>query len=203
MIRVYGSRSNRAFRTYWMLEELGLSYESTPLDTQGGETRTEEFLRINPNGHVPTLVEGDTVVWESMAINLYLARKHGGELAPTTPEGDAIAFQWSFWAITEVEGELLRYGMNTQFLPEAERDPKAAAEAREKIVGALTVLDGELQGRDFLAGDQFGVADLNVAAVLQWTRLVNFDTGAFAALERWLEACLSRPAAQRASGPTQ
>jgi len=203
MIQVYGSRANRAFRTYWMLEELGLSYESHPLDTQGGETRTEEFLRINPNGHVPTLVEGDTVVWESMAINLYLARKHGGELAPTSPEADAVALQWSFWAITEVEGELLRYGMNTQFLPEGERDAKAAAEAQEKLQGSLSVLDRELEKRDYLAGDHFGVVDLNVAAVLQWTRLVSFDTSAFARLERWLDACLSRPAAQRVSAAAQ
>ncbi len=86
MIHLYGSRHNRAFRTYWMLEELGLAYEATPLDTQGGETRTEEFLAVNPNGHVPTLVDGEHVVWESMAINLYLARKHGGPLAPDAPE---------------------------------------------------------------------------------------------------------------------
>jgi glutathione S-transferase len=199
MIHVYGKTTNRTFRTYWMLEELGLPYESSPLDTQAGETRTEEFLRINPNGHVPTLVDGETVVWESMAINLFLARKYGGELATTTPEDDAIALQWSFWAMTEVEGQLLEYGMNTQFLPEAERDPKLASEAQEHLGGALAVLDTQLASQSYLAGEHFGVVDLNVAAVLSWTRLTGFDTSAFTNLDRWLGTCLERPAAQRVS----
>lgn len=198
MIHLYGSRQNRAFRTFWMLEELGLEYEATALDTQGGETRTPEFLAINPNGHVPTLVDGDTTVWESMAINLYLARKYGGPLAPDSPEADGQALQWSFWVLTEVEGNLLDYGMNTSFLPEGERDPKRADEAKESLTAALGVLEAELGTRSWLAGGAFGVVDLNVASVLSWLAVMGFDASAFPTLERWLGECLARPAAQRA-----
>jgi glutathione S-transferase len=197
MIHLYGSPHNRAFRTFWMLEELGLDYEHTLLDTQGGETRTAEFLKINPNGHVPTLVDGDDVVWESMAINLYLAKKYGGELAPNSIGEEAASYQWSFWAMTEVEPNLLAYGMNTQFLPENERDPKLAAAGGEALEKAMHALDGELEGKAWIAGTQFSVTDLNVAAVLSWTKLMGYDISDHKNVEAWLAECLKRPAAQR------
>ena len=197
MIHLYGSPHNRAFRTFWMLEELGLDYEHTLLDTQGGETRTTEFLKINPNGHVPTLVDGDDVVWESMAINLYLAKKYGGELAPNSISEEAASYQWSFWAMTEVEPNLLSYGMNTQFLPENERDPKLAAAGGEALEKAMHALDGELEGKAWIAGTQFSVTDLNVAAVLSWTKLMGYDISDHKNVEGWLAECLKRPAAQR------
>ncbi len=200
MIHVYGSPQNRAFRTFWMLEELGLPYESTQLDTQGGETHTAEFLKINPNGHVPTLVDDDAIVWESMAINLYLAKKYGGELAPDSLEGETASYQWSFWAMTEVEPNLLTYGMNTQFLPENERDPKAAEKARETLEAAMGVLNAELETKSHLSGVRFGVTDLNVAAVLSWTGLMGYDISGHPNVERWLGECLKRPAAQRVQG---
>jgi glutathione S-transferase len=197
MIQIYGSPQNRGFRSYWMLEELGLEYEGIPKDTQAGETRTPEFLAINPNGHVPTLVDGDTTVWESMAINLYLAERYGGPLAPSSLDQKAACLKWSFWVMTEVEGQLLTYAMNTRFLPEGERDAAAASEALEKLTTALGVLDGELAKRPFLAGDAFTVADLNVASVLSWTRLGDIDISDHANAARWLESCLSRPCAAK------
>ena len=200
MITVYGNPTSRAFRTYWMLEELGVPYEGVPKDSRGGETRTTEFLAINPNGHVPTLVDGELVIWESMAINLYLARKHDGPLAPRTLEEEAAALQWSFWVMTEVEGHLLTHGMHSSFLPEAERNPKLAADAREKVQAALKVLDGPLGRRPHLAGERFTVADLNVAAVLSWTRMMGIDISAHRHVVRWLDACLARPAVRKLLG---
>jgi glutathione S-transferase len=197
MVTVYGNPTSRAFRTYWMLEELGVPYEGVPKDSRGGETRTAEFLAINPNGHVPTLVDGELVIWESMAINLYLARKHGGALAPRTLEEEAAALQWSFWVMTEVESHLLTHGMHTSFLPQNERNPKLAAEARERLEAAFRVLEKPLGRRPFLAGDRFTVADLNVAAVLSWTRMMGNDLSGHPAVKRWLEGCLARPAARK------
>ncbi len=197
MIHLYGSPHNRAFRSFWMLEELGLDYEHTLLDTQGGETRTAEFLKINPNGHVPTLVDGDDVVWESMAINLYLAKKYGGELAPSSLAEEAASYQWSFWAMTEAEPNMLSYGMNTKFLPENERDPKAAAKGGEAFEKAMHALDGQLEGKACISGTHFSVTDLNVASVLSWTTLMGCDISGHKNVERWLAECLKRPAAQR------
>ena len=104
MIRIYGTPMTRAIRPLWLLEELGVPYELVKTDFAGGATRTSEFLKINPNGHVPALVDGDLVLFESMAINLYLAEKYGkGTLWPGSEHDRARTVQWSFWAITECE----------------------------------------------------------------------------------------------------
>ena len=84
MIKLYGIPASRAFRVRWMLEELGVAYQNVPTNFATGETRTAEFLKLNPNGHIPVLVDGETVLWESMAINLYLARAYGGGLWPAS-----------------------------------------------------------------------------------------------------------------------
>src|SRR5262245_27813941 len=103
MIRLYGPSQTRAFRVLWLLEELGVPYEHV----RGGnpaELRSPEFLKLNPNGRVPVLVDGDVVLFESLAINLYLAERYGAEsLWPKTPGERAQAVQWSFWVVTECE----------------------------------------------------------------------------------------------------
>ena len=104
MIKLYGVPASRAFRALWMLRELGLEFENVPTSFANGGTRSAEFLKLNPNGHIPVLVDGSTVLWESMAINLYLARQYGaGSLWPATVADEGRAFQWSFWVMTEVD----------------------------------------------------------------------------------------------------
>jgi glutathione S-transferase len=199
MLHLYGSPHNRSFRTFWLLEELGLEYEVTELDTQAGACRTPEFLAINPNGHVPTLVDGDTTIWESMAINLYLVRKHGGPLAPRTLEDEAQLYQWSFWAMTEAETPLLNWGMHTHFFPEEMRDAAIAKEAGEQLATRFAVLEGALGKSDYLAGVEFGLVDLNVAAVCSWVDMMHFDLAACPRTRAWLDRCLARPAARKVS----
>ncbi len=197
MIHLHGSPHNRSFRTFWLLEELALEYEFTALDTQAGECRTPDFLAINPNGHVPTLVDGDTTVWESMAINLYLVRKHGGPLAPKTLEDEAQLLQWSFWAMTEAEPPLLNWGMHTRFLPDETRDAAIAKEAGEQLGTRFAVLEAELTKHEYLAGAAFGLVDLNVAAVTSWADMMHYDLSALPKVRSWLDRCLARPAAQK------
>ena len=92
MIKLYGVPRSRALRSLWMLEELGLPYENVKI-TPAADTRTPEFLRINPNGHVPVLQEDGLTLCESMAINLYLARKYDKGLWPKTMDDEGRAFQ--------------------------------------------------------------------------------------------------------------
>lgn len=192
MIRVYGSPQSRAFRTLWMLDELGLDYQSIAVDTRAGDHRRPEFLALNPNGRVPTMVDGDIVVWESMAINLHLARKYDRGLAPRGSREETKALQWSFWAVTEIEEALLVYGRNTLFLPEQARDAAAAEASAAQLTKALAVLEAEFAERDYLLGDRFSVADLNLASVLFWASLVEFDISGFSRVGHWLDACLAR-----------
>ena len=137
-LKIYGVARSRAFRNLWMAKELGLDYEHVKVDFATGETRTPAHLALNPNGHVPVIDDDGFVLWESMAINLYLAKKYGaGKLYPTRLDDEARAWQWSFWGMTEVERPVLTALFNRAILPEDKRDA-AAADAAEKQLRRAT-----------------------------------------------------------------
>jgi len=191
MIKVYGIPRSRAARVLWMLEELQVPYELVPVSFIG-DCRKPDYLKINPNGHIPALQDGDLTLFESLAINLYLARKYDKGLWPKTVEGEARAYQWSIWAMTELEEPLLTALLHRMFLPEDQRDPKKAADGEQRTKTPLAVLEGQMKG-DWLAGKDFTVADLNVASVLSWAALIGMDLSAFPKTQAWLGRCTSRP----------
>ena len=199
MIKLYGVPMSRAARPLWMLEELGLGYEHIQTNFTT-DVQKPDYLALNPNGHIPTLVDGDTVIWESIAINLYLARRYDQGLWPKTVEGEGHALQWSFWAVTEIEEPLLTALMNRMFLPENERDPAKAEDALERLQKPLAVLEGALEGKDYLVENRFTVADLNVASVLGWSALAGADLSSYPRVQAWAGRCSSRPAAAKARG---
>ncbi|MGA8398548.1 MAG: glutathione S-transferase family protein [Stellaceae bacterium] len=197
-LKIYGVPRSRAFRTLWLAHELGLDYENIPVNTSG-ESREASFLAINPNGHIPAIDDDGFILWESMAIDLYLAKKHGlGRLYPTTLQGEALAWQWSFWGITEVERPVLTAMFNRALLPEDKRDAAAADAAEKEMQSPLGVLDGALAKRPYLIGNDFTVADLNVAAILAWARPARIDMTPFPKVADWLGRCALRPAAKAA-----
>jgi glutathione S-transferase len=199
MITLYGIAASRTFRPRWALEELGQPYRHVPANYATGETHTAEFLKLNPNGHIPVLVDGETVLWESMAINLYLARAYGnGTLWPAALADEGRVYQWSFWVMTEVESPLLTVLMHRRILPADQRDAAAAASCETKLTGPFAVLDGALRGRSHLLGESFSIADLNVASVLSWALLSNIDLSRWPRLADWLARCTSRPACKKA-----
>ncbi len=194
MIRIHGEAQSRAMRPLWLLEELGLEYEHVKTSFSSGETRAPAFLKLNPNGHVPVLEDGGLVLWESMAINLYLAAKYGaGGLWPASERARALALQWTFWAMTECEAHALTCLLHRAGLPEAQRDADQADAAEQALQGPLGVLDSHLKGREWLVGDGFDIADLNVAAVLSWTRPGRVDLKSFPGAAAWLKRCTGRP----------
>ncbi len=193
MIKLYGTSMSRAGRCLWALEELGLKFEHVPVGFS--ETRKPEYLKINPNGHIPALDDGGTVLWESMAINLYLVEKYGKPpLWPATVEGHAAAYQWSFWGMTEVEPLLITMLMNRMMLPKEQRNEQAAVTAAEALKAPLAVLDAHLKGRDYVLGHDFTVADLNVASIMTLVPMLRIDLSAVPAAQAWLTRCLGRPA---------
>jgi len=201
MIQVYGVPMSRAFRPLWMLQELGLPHENVPTHFANGDNKKPEYLALNPNGHIPTLVDGDVVLWESIAINLYLAKRyHKSGLWPKSVADEGRVYQWSFWAITEVEEPLLTYLMHSVMLPKEQRDAAKVRDAQERLAKPLGVLEGALSGRQYLVGNGFGVADLNVASVLSWARMVRLDLSKWPGVDAWLTRCLDRPASKKASG---
>ena len=198
-LKIYGVARSRAFRTLWMAKELGLDYEHVKIDFATGETRTAAHLALNPNGHIPVIDDDGFILWESMAINLYLAKKYGsGKLYPTRLEDEARAWQWSFWGMTEVERPVLTALFNRAILPENERDPAAADAAEKTLAQPLRVLDGVLGHSANLLGENFSVADLNVASILAWARPAQIDMSALPKVAEWLKTCAERPAARAA-----
>jgi glutathione S-transferase len=182
-----------------MAHELGLDFELVPIDFATGAHREASYVAVNPNAKIPAIDDDGLVLWESMAINLYLAKKHGQGLWPETLADEARAWQWSFWVMTEIEKPLLSALFHRFLHPKDKRDPAVAEASLAEIRAPLAVLDAALDGRDYLLGGAFSVADLNVAAVLSWARLARIDLSATPALDAWLGRCLDRPAAAAAS----
>lgn len=227
-LTLYGTAASRAARPLWLLEEMGLPYRRVVLDYRRHATRTPAYLAVNPNGRIPTLVEGasagdgdgddgggsgsgssgggggggggDVIVWESMAINLYLVRRFGGALAPASPSEEAEVLRWTFWAVTECEKDAVHVLFQRALWPESRRDEASAAQAERRLRVPLRVIDAHLSGRAFLAADRFTVADVNVASVLAWARPSTVLMDEFAALRQWLDRCLARPAYRRVRG---
>jgi len=197
-LRIYGVARTRAFRVLWIAEELGLDYEHLPIETGPAGARRPDYLRVNPNGRLPAIDDDGFVMWESLAINLYLAKKHAvGTLYPATPQGEAAATQWTLWAANEIERATNVWSFHAERLPPAERDPKIAAAAVELLAPPYRVLDQALATRPYLLGDAFTVADLNVGAVA--LRALGMDLAATPHFRDWLQRCYDRPAAQKVS----
>jgi glutathione S-transferase len=198
-LNIYGVARSRTFRTLWMAKELGLDYAHVKVDFATGDTQTAAHLALNPNGHVPVIDDNGFVLWESMAINLYLAKKYGaGTLYPTRLEDEARAWQWSFWGMTEVERPVLTALFDRAILPEDKRDAAAADAAEQQLAQPLRVLDDAIGHSANLLGDNFTVADLNVASILSWARPAQIDIAPFPRVAEWLKNCAERPAARAA-----
>jgi glutathione S-transferase len=178
----------------WMLEEMGAPYQVVEKSTRAEDLQATDYLRLNPNARIPTLVDGDVVIWESMAINLYLAQKYEGPMHASPPEILGLAAQWSFWAVLETEALLLDLLMHRATLPEFGRDPSYAERDELLLRRPLGVLDAALVGRAFLGGESFTVADLNVASILVWGKMARLNLTGHPEAKRWLNDCLARPA---------
>ncbi len=196
-LTIYGIPQSRALRVLWLAKELGIDYKNVPITNTGG-SREPDFLKINPNGHIPAIEDDGVVLCESLAINLYLSKKYGGALQPKNMADEGRALQWSFWAVTEAESNALTLLMKR--MNPAGTSDEAVAAATEKLGAAIKVLDGALAGKDYLLGSSFSIADLNVASVLAWLQMAKFDMAPYPNVAAWLTRCLGRPAFAAARG---
>ena len=199
-LEIYGFSQSRAFRTLWLAEEIkaakGLDFTHEGSTPQPGP-ELDALLAMNPMGQVPVINDDGFVLRESMAINLYLAKKHN-VLAPQTPEQEALAMQWSFWVMTAVESHALnalKYNLGAMGF---EKDPEKVAEEVAQLERPLRVLESHLGSNSYLVGDEFTVADLNVACVVLWLRMGQIDFAQYPAIASWFEKCTSREAATAA-----
>jgi glutathione S-transferase len=188
----------RASRPRWVLEELGAPYDLVRLVPGPAGTRSPEHLERHPLGHVPVLEDRGQFVFESGAICMHLADLFPEKrlLPPVGSVERGLAYQWVIFALAEMEPPLVALSAEAK-KPEADRNPAVVAEARERFAKAVKVLDVALQGRKFLLGDGFTVADVMVGATLAWARGLRLLEGA-PVVEAYLGHLRGRPAWQRA-----
>ena len=199
MITLYGSIVSRAPRNLWMLEELGVDYEHVSLDWAKQENRSPEYLKINPAGKVPTLVDGDATLSESLGINLYLAQKYGSKSngGGLWPDGDAArarCIQWSFWAAADLEPVAYARVREVVFKKEEDRDQALLDSLADKAGPLMDLIAQALDGSDHLTGGAFTVADLNVACVMEYLDRSHFRFAPWPVVAAWYKRTYGRPA---------
>jgi len=194
-MKLYGFGPTRSVRALWALKELDVDFEFVPVDPRVGEHKRPEFLRLNPAGKIPVLVDGDTVIPESAAIVMYLADKYPEKnLLPSDLKERAEAYRWVMFAVTELEQPLWRITKHTQLYPEDKRIPADIVLAKEEFLAMAAVLDRRLEGRQFIVGDRVTIADCVTAYLIDWADLLALLDG-LPHLRAYLERMYARPTA--------
>lgn len=194
-MKLYGFAGTRSQRALWGLKELDADFEFVSVNLLAGEHKRPEFLRINPAGKVPVLVDGDRVIPESAAIVLYLADKYPEKaLLPVDPAQRAQAYRWVMFAVTELEQPLWRITRHTFLYPPEKRSPADIELAREDFATMAAILDKHLEGREFIVGDTLTVADCVTAYLIDWAGECNLIEP-FPQLRAYLERLYARPKA--------
>ncbi len=206
MPKLYGAWRSRATRNLWFAGEIGLDltlvqvWQAYRLDDPTAadaplNTLSPAFLDISPAGTIPVLDDGGLILSESLAINLHLARKYGGDMGPQGEAEVALMEQWALFGATGIEASALAI-MNVHgrgaAATEAGRAEIAAALA--SLARPLRVLDTHLARPGQIVGSRFTVADVNMAEIV---RYVTAEPGAldpYPAVKAWLAACHARPA---------
>lgn len=204
MLTINGVTRSRASRVVWLCHELGLPFRQVPViqayrlrnpQAPGAalNTRSPAFLALSPAGTIPVIEDDGLVLSESLACTLYLARKHGGPLAPADADEDALMLQWSLYAATTIEPESLTIQMlHRPGQSQPAEDATLVADAAERLVRPMKVLEDRLSRHSHLVGDRFTVADLNVAEILRYAQGYGALMQQFPAVQAWLSACQAR-----------
>jgi glutathione S-transferase len=194
-LKIYGIAKSRAFRTLWVAEEAGVAFDHIQT-TFGEDSKQPEFLKVNPMGQVPAIEDDGFTLSESMALNLYIAKKYGkGGLYPSDLQGEAKCWQWAFFAATSLERSMGLFVANRYVLAPEKRSDAVAQENLKAVERPLAALDAQLAKGPYLVGQTFTVADLCVASVLYGAWFNKHDFSSTPKLKDWLERCLTRPGA--------
>ncbi|VWB61616.1 glutathione S-transferase [Burkholderia lata] len=194
-MKLYGFAGTRSQRALWGLKELDADFEFISVNLLQGEHKRPEFLRLNPAGKVPVLVDGDLVIPESAAIVLYLADKYPEKaLLPVDPALRAEAYRWVMFAVTELEQPLWRITRHSFIYPPEKRSPADIELAREDFRTMAAILDKHLEGRAFIVGNTLTVADCVTAYLIDWAGECNLIES-FPQLRAYLERLYARPKA--------
>lgn len=204
MIKVYGGAFSRGSMVLCALETLGVEYELVPLTARHEFTRSEEYRALNPTGKIPTLVDGDLVLFETQAILFYLAQKFGDNLLwADALEDVAEIYRWSLYVSNQMEVASLNLLLQMKYSPDGKGDPDVLAQSNAELERFLPLLESHLEGREFVACGKRTVADIHGASVLAWAKLAGFDYDRYPNVHAWIKQQLKSDAAQRVMAKAQ
>jgi glutathione S-transferase len=195
MLKIWGrTTSSNVQKVLWCCAELGIEFERVDLGGPFGGNRDSEYLRLNPNGLVPTVKDGDLVMWESNTVCRYLATTRGGErLYPKDPVKRTHVERWMDWQLASAGppmGQLLFGLIRTR--PEA-RDPAAIEAARQRALAAWTIVDDALADRPYLAGQDLTLAEITLGTLVYRWHAFPIERPPLANLKAWYERMRQRP----------
>ena len=205
-LKIYGVLRSRVSRNIWLAKEMGIPFEHVPViqayrlkDPAAKDaplnTASPAFLAVNPNGLIPAIDDDGLVLNESLAINLYLAKRYGGALGPKDLREDALMTMWAIWAMTECEPRTIEILYHRVEHPKEERNPAVADAAVVALKRPFGVLEAALRdGGGYVVGRRFTVADINLAEVFRYAQPAPELFAAHPHVKKWLDACQARPA---------
>ncbi|MBM7072339.1 glutathione S-transferase family protein [Shewanella sp. 202IG2-18] len=198
MITLYGTPRSRALRVSWLLEEIGIDWNFEFINFTKGDNKKESFLALNPSGKFPVLVDGDFVLTESAAINLYLCDKYANkQFLPKGGVNDvARHHQWMSFITTELEQPLWTMGKHKFALPEAVRVPEVLVTAKWEFNKASQLAENMMPETQYLFGENITVADIMLAQTLVWADV--FEQEIPPKLKKHMANMMSRPSFNRA-----
>ncbi len=200
MLKLYGQYRSRAFRVAWLLKESSIPYEhvNVTINVEGATCKEPSYVALNPNARMPTIDDDGFVMWESAAINLYLAEKYRSPLWPKDMQGKGRAYQWAFFIANDVEPHMITVMQHRLMFAPEKRNPALADAADEKLQPRLKVLDDFLRKNAFFDIDRWGLADLMVASVCYSFTVMKYDLSKYPHFQKWLMASIERPKAKEA-----
>jgi len=201
MLTVYGTPRSRTSVVLWLLREMGKEYHHVDSPVQG--EKNPEHLAVNPEGTMPTIKDDDFVLTESMAITYYLAKKYGGDLGPRDLEEEAKILRWTTWAVADVDRHIVALVNASGVDEDHSYNEELYAEATAALSTPLKRFDKKLGDREFLVSDRLTVADINVAFLLSFLLLLNYDLSELPNVERFMTSMTSRDSFRSILAPTE
>ena len=194
MIKIWGrTDSSNVQKVLWCAGELALEFDRVDIGGKFGGNKEKPYLDMNPNGLVPTIQDGDFILWESNSVMRYLVDKYGkGKLLPSTPEGRANASRWMDWQLTTLGPAIVPLFWSLIRTPEDKRDPKVVSNALEKTSNAWKIVDRQLSGSPYVAGDQLSLGDIPLGVwAYRWFNLP-IERPKFTNFDAWYERLRQR-----------
>jgi glutathione S-transferase len=200
MLKLYGQYRSRTFRVAWLCKESNIPYEhvNVTINVEGATCKAPEYMALNPNARVPTIDDDGFVMWESAAINLYLAEKYRSPLWPADLKGKGRMLQWAFFIANDVEANMVTVMQHRVMFPPEKRNPQLADDADAKLQPKLAVLNNHLSTREYFGETRWDMADFMVASVCYSFFAMKYDLARYPHFQKWLMASVERPKAKEA-----